>query len=119
METVCIAAFIIYCFIVLGFFYLWRDPNAPSLENVMKMRQAAVERNDKPLAWMLLSVPIVRIIFGSGLFAMAAAGFAALGSICGVDLAVIQQLRLILQDFYDFVHRSTQAIGRPLQVDSP
>jgi hypothetical protein len=105
VEGLCIAAFAFYCLMLGAFFYLFHDPNAPALHQVLEMRRKAVRRNDKPLAWMLLSIPVVRILFGSGLFAMATGGFAALAGICGVTVPILEQVRLILQDFYRFVER--------------
>jgi hypothetical protein len=104
----CLIAFGIYTMCLLGVIRVWTKSQAAqgvSLRSVFRLRAIARRSNDRALEWMLLSIPIVRLVFGGSVLTLGAAGFAALGAICGWNLQILQEIKQILQDFYRFIER--------------
>jgi hypothetical protein len=104
----CLIAFGIYAVCFFGIVRVWTKSQAAqglSLRSVVRFRTVTKKSNDRALDWMLLSIPVIRLVFGGSILTLGTAGFAALGAICGWNLLILQELKQILRDFYQFMER--------------
>lgn len=103
----CLIAFGFCCLFALALAVIWRQSiqgAAPSTREALNLYRNANGTEERIIAVLLLTLPLVRLLVGTGLASIVVAAFGCLGAICGYPIVpVLRELRPLLLDFYNFV----------------
>ncbi len=109
----CLATFLFLLVFLFLLFYLWRvtdlsagSPPKDTKEGALGLFHRASNWGEKGFVIFLYSPLGARNAYGVVLMCFATTGFAAVAAICGgINMLVLKEIRLILQDFYNFIER--------------